>query len=184
LVQKALRSRSAILLAMPATPAPPVKVADSLSFLLNKLAQLAGRRMAEALAPLGMQPRESGILAAIAQFGAMSQQRIGEILLIDRTTMVMSVDRLEELGLVERVRQPSDRRVFLVELTDKGRAAVPQAQRLLEAFEADLLAPLSAQEQKRFRGALYKIVRETLTPDARSISRTSASTPRARRARP
>ena len=151
-------------------PARPVKVADSLSFLLNKLAQLAGRRMAEALAPLGVQPRESGILAAIAQFGAMSQQRIGEILLIDRTTMVMSVDRLEELGLVERVRQPSDRRVFLVELTEKGRAAVPQAQRMLEAFEAELLAPLSAEEQRRFRAAVYELVRETLRPEAQSMS--------------
>jgi DNA-binding MarR family transcriptional regulator len=170
---------------MPATPSPrPVKVADSLSFLLNKLAQLAGRCMAEALAPLGVQPRESGILAAIAQFGALSQRRIGEILLIDRTTMVMCVDRLEELGLVERVRQPSDRRVFLVELTEKGRSIVPQAQRLLEAFEAELLAPLSAEEQRRFRGAVYKLVRETLTPEARSISRTPTSATRPRRHRP
>lgn len=170
---------------MPTTKPPhrAVKVADSLSFLLNKLAQLAGRRMAEALVPLGVQPRESGILAAIAQFGAMSQQRIGEILLIDRTTMVMSIDRLEELGLVERVRKPSDRRVFLVELTEKGRSAVPQAQRLLESFEAELLAPLSAEDQRRFRAAVYALVRETLTPEARAISSPPASTTRTARPR-
>ena len=149
-------------------PPRPVRVGESLSFLLNKLAQLAGRRMSEALAPLGVQPRESGILAAVAQFGPMSQQRLGEVLAIDRTTMVLSVDRLEELSLVQRTLHPEDRRVFLINLTEKGRVAVPDARRRLEAFEADLLSPLAPREQRQFRDHVARLVRATLAPEVRS----------------
>lgn len=145
--------------------AADVRVVDSLSFLINKLAQLAGRGMTEALAPLGVLPRESGILAALTEFGPMSQQRIGALLVIDRTTMVVSIDRLEELELVERTAHPDDRRVFLVALTPKGVKATRDAKRRLEAFEDELLAPLSAGERAAFRDALLRVVRGALHPD-------------------
>jgi DNA-binding MarR family transcriptional regulator len=148
-----------------------VRVDGSLSFLLNKLAQLAGRKMGEALEPMRIQPRESGILAAIAQFGPLSQQRIGELLVIDRTTMVVCVDRLEELGLVERTVHPEDRRVFLIALTDRGRAAVPEARQRLEAFEAELLAPLRSGERKAFRQYVYRLVEVSLPAPVRTRSK-------------
>lgn len=147
---------------------PVVNVADSLSFLINKLAQLAGKGMSEALAPLGIQGRESGILAAIRQFGALSQQRLGELLSIDRTTMVLSIDRLEELELVERTAHASDRRIFLVRLTARGERAVDEAKRRLEAFEAKLLSPLPKREQRAFRAAVYQVVSASLHPDTRA----------------
>ena len=149
-----------------AAPAP-VQVADSLSFLINKLAQLAGRGMAAALEPLGIQPRESGILAALAQFGPLPQQRLGELLVIDRTTMVLSIDRLEELELVERAAAPTDRRVYMIHLTHKGRAAVGDSKRRLDTFEADLLAPLSQADGRRFREALLRVVSPALDPMVR-----------------
>jgi MarR family transcriptional regulator, lower aerobic nicotinate degradation pathway regulator len=145
----------------------PMRAADSLSFLLNKLAQLVGRRMAEALAPMQIQPRDAGILATIAQLGPQSQLRLGELLVIDRTTMVLCVDRLEELSLVQRTVHPEDRRVFLIELTTEGRAAVPAALRRLQAFEARLLSPLSPQGQRRFREYLYRVVEDSLPPEVR-----------------
>jgi DNA-binding MarR family transcriptional regulator len=142
-----------------------VRVVGSMSFLLNKLAQLAGKEMAAALAPLGLSPRESGVIAALAEFGPMSQQRIGELLLIDRTTMVLSIDRLEELEFVERTLDATDRRRFLVVLTVRGVEAVGDAQRRLEAFEDELLTPLSAGERTAFRAALLALVRRSLPAD-------------------
>lgn len=144
-----------------------VQVAASLSFLINKLAQHAGRGMTEALEPVGVQPRESGILAALAQFGPMSQQRLGELLVIDRTTMVLSIDRLEELRLVERAADPRDRRSFSIELTAKGASAVTTCQRRLEAFEERLLEPLPKRERAWFRAAVYRLVEERLVPEVR-----------------
>jgi DNA-binding MarR family transcriptional regulator len=147
-----------------------VHVGDSLSFLINKLAQLAAQGMTQALSPLEITPRESGILAAIAQLGTMSQRRIGEILIIDRSTMVLSIDRLEQLGFVQRADHPTDRRAFLIELTPEGTAAMWQAKGLLETFEAQLLAPLGKTEATRFRSALHRIVSGVLDPDARAVS--------------
>jgi MarR family transcriptional regulator for hemolysin len=148
----------------------PVLVGDSLSFLINKLAQLAGQGMTQALSPLEISPRESGILAAIAQLGSMTQRRIGEILIIDRTTMVLSIDHLEELGFVERVHHPTDRRAFLIELTPEGTAAMWKAKGLLETFEAELLAPLGKTDATRFRSLLHRIISGVLDPDARAVS--------------
>jgi DNA-binding MarR family transcriptional regulator len=143
-------------------------VAGSFSFLVNKLAQIAGRGQAEVLAPLGIAPRESGILAALTEFGPMSQQRIGELLLVDRSTMVLSIDHLEELGFVERTVHPTDRRVFLVALTSRGKVATRDAKKRLEAFETQLLAPLSRPERAQFRAALGRLVAPTLHPDLTS----------------
>ncbi len=140
-----------------------VKVAHSLSFLINKLAQVAGKGMSEALDALRILPRESGVLAAIAEFGPQSQQRLGELLLIDRTTVVLAIDHLEELGFVERTAHATDRRVFLIKLTSKGRAATAEAKRSLEAFEARLLHPLGV-EASRFREMLLRVVRPALDP--------------------
>lgn len=145
-----------------------IRVADSLSFLINKLAQLAGRKMAEALQPLQMQARESGILAAIAQLGPMSQQQLGEVLLIDRTTMVLSIDRLEELDFVERAAHPKDRRVSLIRLTRRGEGAMLEAKRRLEECEAALLTPLDAEEQTRFRESLFRIIQGVLAPEVQA----------------
>lgn len=156
-----------MLIIVPADQKPAVRVAESLSFLINKLAQHAGRGMTEALEPLGVQPRESGVLAALAQFGPMSQQRLGELLVIDRTTMVLSIDRLEELRLVQRAADPRDRRSFSIELTPKGVAAVAECQRRLEAFEDALLAPLPRKERARFRQAVYRLVEGRLVPEVR-----------------
>jgi DNA-binding MarR family transcriptional regulator len=145
----------------------PVEVAGSLSFLVNKLAQLAGRGMTEALAPLGVGPKEAGILAAVAQNGPLPQHRLGELLLIDRTTMVVCIDRLEELDLVERTGHPTDRRIFLVRLTPKGAASTLEAQQRLEAAEEQLLGPLSLPERGIFRALLYRLVEDALHPDVR-----------------
>jgi DNA-binding MarR family transcriptional regulator len=146
----------------------PIRIADSLSFLVNKVAQIAGKGMTEALAPMGIGPKESGILAALAQFGPLGQHHLGELLLVDRTTMVLCVDRLEELGLVERADDPTDRRRFLITLTERGEQAVPEAKQRLAEFEERLLQPLSPEDRIAFRSALYTIVAESLAAEARA----------------
>lgn len=50
----------------------------------------------------------------------MTQQRLGQRLGIDRTTIVGLVDALVERGLVEQVRDPVDRRAYLLTRTLAG----------------------------------------------------------------
>src|ERR671931_2442325 len=81
-------------------PLPDV-VADRLGFLLAKN-QRAFRGLAEeALRPFGLEPGETecnpshvGCLAVIVSEGPVSQQRLGELTRIDRTSVVAIVDYL------------------------------------------------------------------------------------------
>ena len=71
--------------------------------------------------PLGIGRRHFSVLAVLGEGKPLSQVEMGERLGIDRNTMVILLDDLEEKSLVVRRRDPSDRRAYLVSLTEAGR---------------------------------------------------------------
>jgi DNA-binding MarR family transcriptional regulator len=138
--------------------APPAALAERLGFLL-KYAQLSlGARVEPALAPLGLDGREFGVLSVLVDEGPRPQQRLSERMRVDRTTMVALVDGLERKGLVERRRQAEDRRANEIHVLPKGRRTQSRAQRLVEAAEDDLLAPLSDDDRQLLRELLLNVV--------------------------
>src|SRR5579875_2850044 len=98
---------------------------DGLSFLLVQLGFHAARLFAERVAPLGIEPRHVGMLTRLAANEGRSQQAIGELLRLSPTQMVFLVDELEQRGLVERRRNPADRRSYALYLTraERGQLA-------------------------------------------------------------
>lgn len=134
---------------------------DRLGFLLGQ-AHLAHRQLAEsALAPLGLGPRQFGALAVLADEGPLSQQRLGERVGLDRTTMVALVDGLERSGMVERERNPDDRRAYALRATPRGRRVLARATAAVDRAEADFLRRLPAQDARRLKEILRTLI--TLT---------------------
>jgi DNA-binding MarR family transcriptional regulator len=125
--------------------------------LAARVARLAGDLLAEALAPLGLRVRHFGVLSALAEGGPASQQALGRRLDIDRTTMVATVDQLEQLGLVARKPDSSDRRAYRVELTARGRTTLVRLTGAVAAAERALLVPLASKEQETLRSLLRKV---------------------------
>ena len=80
-------------------------------YLLHRCAASRRAWLAE-LAPLGIEVKHFGVLCTLHHHGAKAQGWLGEHLGIDRTTMVQLVDELEQRGLVERKRNPNDRRSY------------------------------------------------------------------------
>src|SRR4051794_14323345 len=105
-------------------------------------------RIAATVVPAGRSAREFGVLSILAA-GAASQQQLADTLHVNRTMMVQVVDRLEADGLVERRRNPADRRSYALELTPAGRQAFAALIPAIEQGEASLLGPLSARERTR-----------------------------------
>lgn len=60
---------------------------------------------------------------------------MAELLGVDRTTMVALVDTLQSKGLVERGRQPDDRRKNVLGLTKEGRDLKERGGRLIDECE-------------------------------------------------
>ncbi|HVK21587.1 MAG TPA: MarR family winged helix-turn-helix transcriptional regulator [Actinokineospora sp.] len=132
-------------------------MAEHISCLLVKLGQVAFRLAEENLAGLDLRVRHYSILQALADNGAMSQLAVGSYLRIDPATMVTSLDDLEMVGAVRRVRDERDRRRYLVEITAVGLEKVSAANVGLDRFDDSLLADLSDAERVALHGFLVKL---------------------------
>jgi DNA-binding MarR family transcriptional regulator len=110
-----------------------------------------------ALEPLQLKARHYGVLVALDELGPRSQHELGQVLRIDRTTMVAIVDHLERLGFVARRPQPDDRRSYQVQLTTAGSAALARARGAVAAADASLVERLSAPERLRLVRLLRKL---------------------------
>jgi DNA-binding MarR family transcriptional regulator len=138
-------------------PLPPA-LAQYTGFLVGKLRQRSLEIFIGRTAALGIHPRDFGVLSVLAAAGPRAQQDLADMLLVNRTMMVGLVDELEAAGLVERRRNPTDRRAYALELTDAGREALALAVPEIDAGEDELLAALNARERGRLLALLGKVV--------------------------
>jgi DNA-binding MarR family transcriptional regulator len=136
---------------------PLPALAGRLGYLLKhaqlRLAELTG----SAMAPFGITGRQCAVLIAIDSQAPLSQQEVAGRLGVDRTTMVLLIDELENKRLVERQRDPGDRRKNVVVLTDAGRTTLREASSASAEAERLFLAPLSGDEDAQLRKALRAI---------------------------
>jgi MarR family transcriptional regulator, temperature-dependent positive regulator of motility len=122
--------------------------------LLTRLAKVVHRSSPESL--LGMPFRHFQTLGLLRHHGPSAQQELSTALLMDANNLVLLLNELEAGGLVERRRDPSDRRRHIVELTTAGAAALERAERAQESTEDVVLAALSREERKALRDLLNR----------------------------
>lgn len=110
------------------------------------------------LTPLDIDTKHFAILFRLANQGLLSQVELGQQMGIDRAPMVQHIDYLEQRGLVKRTPNPRDRRAHQLMLTDKGREVLAQALALARRVEAEVLAPLSAEEQGQLNHLMNRLL--------------------------
>lgn len=133
---------------------------SSIGYRLVKLGGAAGDLFERCLEPVGLRPRHVRVLAYVRE-EPRSQQELSRLIGMDRTTMVSVVDDLERLGLASRESAVEDRRKRVITPTRAGLRALAEAAGRLEKAEADLLAPLSAADQRQ----LGRLIGKLFTPD-------------------
>jgi DNA-binding MarR family transcriptional regulator len=136
----------------------PATLTQRLGFMLVRARAGVARLAAETLAPLEIDGRHYGVLAALAELGPVSQQTLADILCVDRSTMVGFVDELEARGYVRRGRNPTDRRAYAIDLTDAGQSVQREAATLLEGCERHYLDLLSPPERRQLFDLLGRLV--------------------------
>ena len=109
------------------------------------------------MAPFGVTGRQCAVLIAIDSQAPLSQQEVARRLGVDRTTMVLLIDELESKRLVQRRRDPGDRRKNVVALTDAGRTTLQKASSASAEAERRFLGPLSDDETTQLKEALRAI---------------------------
>jgi DNA-binding MarR family transcriptional regulator len=82
---------------------------------------------------------------------------LSEMLGVAARTTTSVVDGLEREGLVERVRHPTDRRAFLLALTESGRVRHREAEEVDRIALAEATSGLAAKEREQLRTLLARI---------------------------
>ncbi len=149
------------------------ELAKHTGFLLSRTGLLAQKRFAEQMEALELTPRMWGTLTVLCAEGSVTQQSLCQSLGIDPSSMVATLDELEAKGLVERRRNPADRRAHALHLTARGRQEVTRGRRLIRRAEDDLLSPLAPSQRKQLHELLLRV--------AAGAQAASAATPESER---
>jgi DNA-binding MarR family transcriptional regulator len=127
-------------------------------FLLSRAGMMAQRQFAAQLESAGLSLRMWGALNVLDHEGAITQHALGICTGSDPSTIVATIDELEEKGLVERRRHPSDRRAHALHMTEAGRTSLAEGRKLAAREQQQLLAPLTEDEREQLHTLLFKLV--------------------------
>jgi len=95
-------------------------------------------------------------LDAIAQQPGIDQASLAATIGFDRATIGGVIDRLERKGLVQRVVSTQDRRARQLSLTPDGGQLLLASRPVVEALQADILAPLTPEDRTTFLALAHK----------------------------
>ena len=129
----------------------------SVGFLISQLGFVSSTRFMAALEPLGIGPKDFLLMRFVAASDGQSQHALAERLEIPPSRMVALVDRLEEMGLLERRPDPEDRRVRGLFLTRKGRSVLEKAAKVAIDYETQLCAGINRKEREQLIDLLQKL---------------------------
>jgi DNA-binding MarR family transcriptional regulator len=119
--------------------------------------------------PPGAHPRDAGVLSMLQAMGPCSQQQLSYSLNVNRSMMVKLIDGLEARGLVERRRNPDDRRSYALYPTDEGRKALAAMGPDMDRGDQVLAASLSPAERERLVELLHTLVQPPESPVSRRL---------------
>ncbi len=137
--------------------AVPKRQGSEVAFLLAQLGAYAAEQFGERAHAVDFSRPQAGLLRLIARRPGLSQQAVADHLGMPASRLVALVDGLQERGLVERRRNPDDRRHHALFLTDAGEDAMRVLNEIATEHEAAITAPLSVPERADLSALLGKL---------------------------
>jgi DNA-binding MarR family transcriptional regulator len=121
------------------------ELADLLGYSLKRAQLKVFEDFLHCVAPLQLTPAQFSVLLLLDRNPGRNQTEIANTLGILRPNFVSMLDALESRGLCTRMRSTNDRRSHILVLTDKGKAVLARAKKLVatkhEARLNELLGP-------------------------------------------
>jgi DNA-binding MarR family transcriptional regulator len=121
---------------------------ENVAFLLSDVTRQMRRRFDERARTSGATGAQWRTLKILERSEGINQGQLAEMLEVEPITACRMIDRLEESGLVERRRDPGDRRAWRIFLTEKSRPVLAELHVTAAGMIEDLLQGLSAKQRE------------------------------------
>jgi DNA-binding MarR family transcriptional regulator len=125
------------------------KLEQVLGFYINRVSYLMTEEIEKRFAKAGLNivAQDFAILVRLLNEGVVTQARIIELMMRDKTTITRRIDGLVKKGLVARVVNPNDRRCMDIKLTDEGYAMLETAFPMASGFQSELVQGISDDDK-------------------------------------
>jgi MarR family transcriptional regulator, transcriptional regulator for hemolysin len=123
-------------------------------FLLTDSARLLSKLIDRRLQPFGLTRAQWAVLAMLNSRDGLSQSELAEELEIEKSTVGRLIDHVEANGWIERRPMPSDRRLWLVHLTDRAKPLIETLMVVVLAARAEMLRGLTMEQQQQLTHGL------------------------------
>jgi DNA-binding MarR family transcriptional regulator len=141
------------------SPSAPARVRDRPTWLISRAHARANgllRDEFEAHAA-GLRSYHYRLLAALEEWGPVSQADLGRSTGIDRSDVVAVLNELERRRLIKRAVDPANRRRNVVSITPSGVKQLVVLDGIVSEVQERLLAPLSAADRRQLSRLLHRI---------------------------
>src|SRR3954453_3045918 len=127
-----------------------------LGFLLHDVARLLRKHFEQSArsAGLGLTRSQWQVLAHLAKNEGIQQGALADLLEIEPITLVRLLDKLQELGLVERRPHATDRRIWLLFLKPSAGSVLAAMRSVGDLTRTEALAGVSDNDRERLMQTL------------------------------
>lgn len=136
-------------------PAPPRALREFdlthvASHLLRRAHFRAEALFAQAFPDEDLTPRQKALLITVYQNPCATQNRVAELIALDRNSFAEMIARMSAKGYVRRTRSAEDGRAYALEITDEGMALLARVLPRDAQVEAQVLAPIPEELRPMF----------------------------------
>lgn len=149
---------------MPAQPSrhasAPSRIESRPTWLISRAYARSQGLLNEGMAAggAGLRSHHYRLLAALEEWGPVSQADLGRSTSIDRSDVVTILGELERRGLIQRAADPANLRRNIVSITQAGSEQLKVLDKVIDQIQEQVLAPLSPDERRQLTRLLHKLI--------------------------
>ncbi|QNP44800.1 MarR family transcriptional regulator [Sphingomonas sediminicola] len=130
---------------------------EDLPFEIAETAHALRKAFDRRASALGVTRAQWKVLFRLTRYPGLRQVELADMLDVEPITLCRIVDRLEEAELVERQRDPEDRRAWRLQVTDKAKPLVERLKSLGSELVGEAFADIDRSELDQVRGVLARV---------------------------
>lgn len=142
------------------TTAPPLHRRDmQLGYLIHDVSRIRRKAFDQLMKPLGVTRAQWWVLAHLSRRNGMTQTELADLLDVGKASLGTLLDRLETGNWIERVLDPSDRRIKRLNLTERSLDLLERMTSAEREFNDQILKGMPNSDRDRLVALLTRVTK-------------------------